>query len=210
MDELKIALVDDDPVLLTELPTVLAQQGITVMWTASDGQEALEQLTQADQRPDVLVVDVKMPGLPGHEVADRASRSHPGLPILMYTSVDGEESLRAALACGARGYVVKHDPPEQITLLLRLAAAGGLAVSTSPGRRLVEDFSAAVPAVELLTQRQHEVLKLASQGYSNEAIAKRFGCSIETVKKHFTATFKRLDARDRASAVTNAIRAGIL
>ncbi|HMR50448.1 MAG TPA: response regulator transcription factor [Arachnia sp.] len=210
MDELRIALVDDDPVVLAQLPALLAPHGVVVSWTAADGRTALGHLSVSGRLPDVLVIDVKMPGLSGHEVAQRAIVLHPTVPVLMYTSIDSEDSLRDALACGARGYVVKHDPPEHIALLLRLAAAGGLAVSNSPGRRLAEDFSAARPDVETLTERQREVLRLASQGRSNDAIAKRLGCSVDTVKKHFTAIFERLDTRDRAAAVAKAIRAGIL
>lgn len=210
MDELTIALVDDDPVLLAMLPAVVAPHDIAVVWTANEGGEALNQLSLSDQVPDVLVVDVSMPGLSGHEVALRVNALHPTLPVLMYTSIDSEDSLRDALSCGARGYVVKHDPPEHIALLLRLAAAGGLAVSESPGRRLAEDFSVVRPDAEPLTERQREVLRLASLGHSNKVIAKRLKCSVDTVKKHFTAIFCRLDACDRASAVAKAIRAGVL
>jgi len=207
--ELRVAVVDDDPILLEGLPAILAPHGIDVVWVATDGQRALDQLTRR-VLPDVLVVDVSMPGLSGHEVALRAGSLYPSLPIVMYTSVDSAASLRDALACGARGYLVQHDPPDRMAPLLRLAASGQMIFSESPGRRLVEDFSAAAPAVEALTHRQYEVLRLASQGCSNDAIASRLGCSVDTVKKHFTAIFDRLDARDRTSAVVKAIRAGIL
>ncbi|MDF1488634.1 response regulator [Tessaracoccus caeni] len=210
MDSLKIALVDDDPILLEELPTVLAPHGILVLWTANSGDIALTQLSKADQRPDVLVVDVRMPGLSGHELTDRVTSLHPDLHVLMYTSIDSEDSFRDALACGALGYVVKHDPPERVVPLLRLAASGQLAVSESPARMLTESFCVVRPDVSPLTARQREVLKLASEGNSNEAIASKLGCSVNTVKKHFSAIFHRLDAHDRASAVFKAIHAGIL
>lgn len=209
MNELRIAVVDDDPILLVELPALLNKEGITVVWTAASGDRALRNLG-AGSLPDVLVVDVRMPGLSGHELASTVNALHPSLPIVMYTSIDSGSSLRDALECGARGYVVKHDPPARIALLLRLAQAGQLAFSESPGRRLAEDFTAREPVVAPLTERQREVLRLASLGTSNEAIARRLGCTLDTVKKHLTAIFTGLGASDRASAVAIAIHSGIL
>ncbi|HMR47806.1 MAG TPA: response regulator transcription factor [Arachnia sp.] len=210
MGDLRVAVVDDDPVLLAELPELLALHGVEVIWVATGAGEAADFLSRRDQLPDVLVVDVNMPVMSGYEFALRVGGLHPELPVVMYTSIDTGASLRDALDCGARGYLVKHDPPARMALLLRLAATGQLVFSESPGRRLTEDFADHAPSVDQLTPRQYEVLRLASQGCSNELVAKRLGCSIETVKKHFTAIFVRLDARDRASAVAKAIRVGIL
>lgn len=153
-----------------------------------------------------------MPGLSGHEVVLRAGALWPGLPVVMFTSIDGGTSLLDALACGARGYLVKHDPPERMAQLLRLAVEGQLAFSATPQLTLAESLSAQHPQVDgdPLTSRQQEVLRLASQGNSNRDIARATGCETDTVKKHMSAIFDRLDARDRASAVAIAIRAGMI
>lgn len=209
MADLRVAIVDDDPVLLAELPTLLEPEGIDVVWTATNAADAGRKLSAGERLPDVLVVDVRMPGISGHEFANTVRALHPGLPIVMYTSVDSGDSMRDALECGASGYLVKHDPPERVSLLLRLAAMGQPVFSEAPGQRLAEDFTSRVPAVERITVRQYEVLRLVAQGHSNDAVAKRLGCSAETVKKHLRVIFERLGASDRASAVATAIRAGL-
>lgn len=210
MNELRVAIVDDDPVLLAELPALLEPEGIDVVWMATNAEDGHQSLSRHGWLPDVLVVDVRMPGVSGHEFANTVRALHPGLPIVMYTSVDSGESMRDALACGASGYLVKHDPPERVSLLLRLAATGQPVFSEAPGRRMAEDFSAHEPMAGPLTERQREVLRLASLGRTNEAIAVRLGCSVDTVKKHLGAIYERLGAQDRASAVAIALRAGFL
>lgn len=212
MDEtLSVGFVDDDPVLLEVLPNLLEPHGLSPLWRAASGAEALA-LLAAGKRPDVVVLDIAMPGMSGHEVALRVTALYPGLPIVMLTSIDSGTSLREALACGALGFMVKHDPPERLVQLLRLAAAGQPVFSATPTLRLAEDFTARRPPADYvpLTERQLEVLRLASQGQSNEAIGRRLRCTPDNVKKHMAAIFERLDANDRASAVAIAIRAGLL
>ncbi|HMR14253.1 MAG TPA: response regulator, partial [Arachnia sp.] len=133
MADLRVAIVDDDPVLLAELPTLLEPEGIDVVWTATNAADAGRKLSAGERLPDVLVVDVRMPGISGHEFANTVRALHPGLPIVMYTSVDSGDSMRDALECGASGYLVKHDPPERVSLLLRLAAMGQPVFSEAPG-----------------------------------------------------------------------------
>lgn len=206
---LTVALVDDDEVMLDSLTRLLAPHGIVVAWCATDGAQALTRL-EDEPAPDVLVVDVAMPGLSGHEVVRRSVARHPYLPVVLLTAVDSASSLREALRSGARGYLVKHDPPERLASLLRLASDGQPVWSESPARHLAEVFAPDLGGARPLSGLQLEVLRMAADGLTNEQISRQRGCSINTVKHHFTVIYERLGAKDRSSAVAIAVRARLL
>ncbi|HMT85456.1 MAG TPA: response regulator transcription factor [Arachnia sp.] len=208
MEELRVALVDDDPVFAYTFADNLGRVGVRVLWIAADGPTALSRLKLPADLPDVLAVDVMMPGMSGHQLASQVRDCHPDLPVVMCTALDRSDTLQKALDVGARGYLVKHDPPDRVAGLLRGAVAGELAFSQSSVERLVQSFRANEVKPCPLSPRAIEILGLAKRGYTNVRIASLLGCSPYTVKQHLSTAYAKLDVADRAQAVAVSIENG--
>lgn len=205
MDHVKIGLVDDDPLLLENLPLVLLPQGIHTVWAAVSAEAALEKLQSVV--PEVLLVDVDMPGMTGLELVPRLAAAWPGLPVVMLTALDSPELLRRICATQVRGMIIKSDDPATFAHLIRLAKVGQPVFSATPLRQFMGTGGAMTGAgAGLLTPRQREVLVLAADGLTNRQIARQLGCGIDTVKKHFVAINERLGTNSRANAVAEGIR----
>lgn len=207
---LNIALVDDDPLVLEFLSRLLRIVDIHVTWTATSAASVPGLVRQSERLPDVVAIDIRMPGEDGHALTRRLMEEFPALRVVMLTSSDDPNSMASALAAGAMGYLVKTDPPENIALGLRAAASGLRTFSTTVGATLQVAGVAPKAGRSPLTLRETEVLALLSQSLTNGQIAKRLGISHETVKSHVSTVLRKLDVADRAGAVLWGVRHGVV
>ncbi|MDT8914252.1 response regulator transcription factor [Amycolatopsis sp. PS_44_ISF1] len=209
---LRVVIADDQAVVREGLATLLGLlPGVEVVGSAADGAAALELV--AEHRPDVLLVDLRMPRQDGVETTGLVRARHPGTEVVVLTTYADDDSLLAAFKAGARGFLTKDADAEAIARALRSAAAGQSTVDGELQRRLVEAATrrAPVPAqeVEGLTTREVEVLRLIAAGLSNTEIARTLVVSEATVKTHVNHLFAKAGLRDRAQAVAFAYRSGI-
>ncbi|WP_199234748.1 response regulator transcription factor [Kribbella sp. VKM Ac-2568] len=212
MSDLRVVVADDQTVVRDGLVTLLRLlPGIDVVAAASDGQEAVELV--AAHKPDVLLVDLRMPRCDGVEATRRVRAEYPGTEVVVLTTYSDDDSVLAALRAGARGFLTKDADAESIGRALQAAAAGQSIVDGDVQRRLVE-ASTAVPtprdaAADGLTPRETEVLRLIAAGLSNTEIARHLVVSEATVKTHINHLFAKAGLRDRAQAVAYAYRLGL-
>jgi DNA-binding NarL/FixJ family response regulator len=208
--DIRVVIADDHPVVREGLSALLASvPSITVAGVAADGLEAVQ--AAVTLRPDVLVMDVQMPGLTGVAAAREISRVAPGVAVLMLTMFDDDYSVLAAMRAGARGYVLKGAQQDEIVRAIRAVAAGEAIFG--PGiARLVLGLVAAPPAAEIpfqhLTGRERQVLDLIAAGVRNAEIARRMSIAPKTVANHVSAIFTKLQVADRGEAIILARDAG--
>jgi DNA-binding NarL/FixJ family response regulator len=211
----RVLIVDDHPLFAEGLRNLLAERGVEVVGIAQDGHEALTRARAL--RPDVVLMDVTMPRLDGVDATRVLKAAFPDVTVLMLTQADDDEHLFAAIAAGASGYVLKSEPTESFLRLLEGAARGEVAVSPALAGRLLREF-ARLESVEkpdggagdLLTARQHEVLRLVADGLLYKQVGERIGVSERAVKYHMGEILARLHVRDRGEAVANARRLGLI
>lgn len=196
-----VGLIDDDPLLLRLLRDSLIHAELDVVWagTATDAAASL-----AEDLPDVIAIDIKMPEISGFDLARSILKEHPEATIMMLTSLDDADSLAKALDAGAVGYLVKSDPPEMIAAGIRAAAAG--LRSFSPRVGAPARAEAPTPSASPLTPREEEVLALVAQSLTNDQIARKLALSTETVKRHVSSILRKLDVPDRLGAVMWGVR----
>ena len=211
---LRLVVVDDQEVVRAGFAALLdTQPDITVVATASDGAEAL--VVCRAQRPDVVLMDVRMPEMDGIEATRRLTADDGGPRILMLTTFDLDEHVYDALAAGASGFLLKDATAERLFDAVRVVAAGEALLAPSVTRRLIGRFAgrrprAASGALDELTPRETEVLTLLAEGLSNAEIAARLVLGEETVKTHVSRILRKLDLRDRAQAVVAAYESGLV
>ncbi|HEY2262947.1 MAG TPA: response regulator transcription factor [Streptosporangiaceae bacterium] len=212
---IRVLLADDQPLIRTALQMVIADiPDIDVAGEAGTGAEAVE--LAASLHPDVVVMDIRMPGLDGIE-ATRLITAGPGTAhVVVLTTFDDDEYIYAALRAGASGFLVKDMALEEILAAIRAVAAGDALIAPAVTRRLIEEFARRpdpVPAgrtIEGITGREREVLTLVGRGLSNTEIAAELIISIATVKTYLTRLLTKLDARDRVQLVIIAYDAGLV
>ena len=219
MSAVRVVLVDDHALMRQGISTILsAQPDLEVVGEASSGEEALEVVSRT--RPDVVCMDVEMPGMGGLEatrrlVADPAVTAH----VLMLTTFEREDYLLAALDAGASGFLLKNARPESLVDGVRAIAAGEALLAPELTRAVIERAVArdrTTPAApggllpEQLTEREGEVLRLVAQGLSNDEIAERLVIGRATVKTHVSNVLMKLQLRDRVQAVAYAYRSGLV
>jgi DNA-binding NarL/FixJ family response regulator len=210
----RVVLADDQRLVRESLSTLLdLLDGIELVANAADGQEALE-LVDA-HRPDVVLMDIRMPRLDGIEATRRLRERHPGVPVIALTTFADDESVLGALRAGARGYLTKDAGSDQIHDAILAVAAGDAALDPTIQHHVVAALAAGgsrPPAPELpagLTPREAEVLALIAEGLTNAEIADRLVVSPTTVKSHINHLFAKARLRDRTQAVNYAYRTGI-
>jgi DNA-binding NarL/FixJ family response regulator len=195
-------VADDHPAVLEAVVEYLEQSGVNVVARAHDGDEALEQIEQ--RKPQVALIDVRMPKLGGIELTRRLQRSTPATAILLYTGYGDRALLTEALDAGVNGFVLKEAPMEDLLRAVKSVASGGTYVdpvlagtlaASSVGNKLPE-----------LTRRERDVLRLLADGLSNEEIGKKLFISAETVRTHVRKAMAKLDADTRTQAVARALR----
>lgn len=214
---IRVLVVDDQRVVREGLVTLLGLlSGVEVVGAAVDGEDAVQ--LAADLRPDVVLMDVRMPRCDGVEATRRLRECDPNIKVLMLTTYGDDRSVIDALRAGARGYLTKDAGAEQIQTALRQLADGHAAIDPSVQHHVVDALastrssSAARGSPELpdgLTTREAEVLSLIAQGMSNREIAERLVVNETTVKSHINHLFAKTGVRDRAQAVTYAYTHGL-
>jgi len=214
----RVALADDQRAVREGLEMVLRMlPGVEVVGTAANGAEALT-LVEAT-RPDVVLMDLRMPEVDGVEATGRIRTEHPDVHVVVLTTYADDESVFAALKAGARGYLTKDAGAEEIGRAIARVAAGEAMLDPVVQARLLDRFDAAAGfeapdvrgvAVEGLTAREAEVLTLIARGLSNAEIAERLFVGESTVKTHVNRIFAKTGVRDRAQVVAYAYRAGLV
>ena len=212
---LRVVIADDQRVVREGLLLMLdLLDGIEVVGSASDGEEALALASR--HRPDVVLMDLRMPRVDGVEATRRLAASDPDVGVVVLTTYADDENVIAALQAGARGYLTKDAGADQIRAAIEGVAAGEAALDPTVQRHLVEAVAngeadrAVAELPDGLTPREAEVLGLIADGLSNAEIAERLVVSSATVKSHVNHLFAKIDARDRAQAVAYAYRNGLV
>jgi DNA-binding NarL/FixJ family response regulator len=195
-------VADDHPAVLEAVAEFLVQGGIEVIARARDGEEALEKIEQ--RKPQVALVDVRMPKLGGIELTRRVQRSTPETSILLYTGYGDRALLTEALDAGVRGFVLKEAPMDDLLRAVQSVASGGTYVDpVLAGTLAASSIGNKLPE---LTQRERDVLRLLADGLATEEIGKRLYISAETVRTHVRKAMDKLDADTRTQAVARALR----
>lgn len=202
---IRVLIADDHPVVLEGLAAVLSYQGdMSVAGTATNGREALARFH--DLKPDVALLDLRMPELTGLEVIRAIRAEAPGARLIVLTTFDGDEDVYRALEAGAQGYLLKDSSKEELLAAVRAVHAGRRHVPTVVAARLAERAQAGPD----LTPREREVLERMAAGKANKEIGAALSITEATVKSHVNSILQKLGVADRTQAVTVAIRRGIL
>jgi DNA-binding NarL/FixJ family response regulator len=219
---IRVLLVDDQPLLRMGFGMILnAQPDIAVVGEASDGAEAVR--AAQELTPDVILMDVRMPGVDGVEATRRIvdAAGDGGTRVIILTTFDLDDYAFAGLRAGASGFLLKDVPPEELTAAIRAVASGDAVVSPRITRKLLDRYAdrlpdprddAVPPSADLarLTDREHEVLLQVAAGLSNAEIAAELVLSEATVKTHVTRILAKLGLRDRVQAVVYAYQTGLV
>jgi DNA-binding NarL/FixJ family response regulator len=212
MDVIRVLIADDHPMFRFGLKALLgAAPGLEVAGEAADGEAAVTQA--ASLQPDVVVMDLNMPGLNGLEATRTILQTSPHIAVLIVTMFD-DDSVFAAMQAGARGYLLKGAEPEAMLRAIRTVAGGEAIFSPSVARRVMDFFAHRQPDLPPqifpeLTERERELLALLAQGLTNAAIAERLSLSPKTVRNHVSNIFSKLQVVDRAQAIIRAREAGL-
>ena len=209
---IRLLIVDDHPAFRRGLELMLSDvDDIEVVAQAASGEEAVELAAQTT--PDVVLMDLRMPGLDGIESTRRLKRLHSSLSVVVLTMFEDDASVFAAMRAGARGYVLKGADQDEIERAVRAAAAGEAIFGPAIADRVILHFAqggehprATFPS---LTQREREVLSLIANGKGNAAIAHELGINLKTVRNHVSNVFTKLHVSDRASAIVKARESGM-
>lgn len=210
---IRVLLVDDQELLRAGFAMILeVEPQIVVVGEARDGDEALAQVEAL--HPDVVLMDVRMPGTDGIEATSRITSHHPDTRVVMLTTFDDDDHVFAALRAGAKGFLLKNCPPEDLVAAIERAAAGYGLLAPELLKRVLGAAGPPAPAVadpriDSLTERELDVLTALARGLSNAEIAADMFVSAATVKTHVSSVLAKLGARDRVQAVIIAHEVGL-
>ena len=215
MGNLRVLIADDHAIVRAGIRLLLdSQEGIEIVGEAKDGAEAVAKTREL--APDVVLMDVAMPGLSGLEATREIRQTNPDTRVLMLTMHDDEEYFFQAVSLGASGYILKEATPEEVVSAIRIVSRGGVAFHPSLGRKLLDDYLHRVQAGEesesysLLTEREREILGLTAEGSSAREIGEKLALSPRTVERHRANLMEKLDLHNRSEVVQYAIRKGII
>ncbi|MEU0236973.1 response regulator transcription factor [Nocardiopsis sp. NPDC006198] len=210
MTTVSVLIVDDQILLRQGLRKLLEiEEGIDVVGEAANGVEALEFLSSAAPLPDVALVDARMPLMDGVTLIGRMREEYPGVPAVVLTTFDDDELIFGGLRAGARGYLLKDVPPEELVSALRRASRGETVLGGPAAQRLVAALDparapgagpatgSAAPAASPLSEREEEVARLVGTGATNREIARTLFITEGTAKNHVTSILRKLGLRDR-------------
>lgn len=206
---IRVVVADDHPIVRAGIVALLQDaDDVLVVGQASDGEGAVS--IALAERPDVVLMDLRMPGIDGDEATARILASAPDVRVLILTTYESDDQILAAIEAGASGYLLKAAPESEILAGLRATARGETALAPSAAAALVRRATAKTPTGPSLSPRELEVLQLVSQGNSNPAIGRALFLSETTVKTHLGHVFEKLGVSDRTRAVTRAMELGLL
>ena len=223
---ISVLLADDQPLLRRGFRMILeAEDGLAVTGEAGDGAEAVELARQV--KPDVVLMDIRMPGTDGIEATRRITAAQPDVRVLVLTTFDLDEYAFGALRAGASGFLLKDVRPHELVAAVRTVASGDAVVSPRVTRRLLEEYAQQLPVADAgagagvgqadrypqlasLTEREREVLAVVAQGLSNTEIAASLFVSETTVKSHVGRILAKLGLRDRVQIVVLAYESGLV
>ena len=209
---IRVLLVDDQALVRAGFRLILnAEADIEVVGEASDGEEALERAREL--RPDVVLMDIRMPKLNGIEATKRLLAESAGLRVLMLTTFDLDEYVIDAFRAGASGFLLKTAPAHQLVTGVRTVHEGEALLAPKSTRRLIEEFARApaeAPMLDVLTGRELDVLRLLARGLTNAEIAAELVVEPSTIKSHVASLLRKLDLRDRVQAVVFAYENGLV
>jgi DNA-binding NarL/FixJ family response regulator len=215
---IRVCLVDDQAMVRAGLRALLnAEDGVEVVGEAGDGEEAVSVVLET--RPDVVLMDVRMPGVDGLEATRRivGLEELRDVKVLVLTTFEIDEYVFEALRAGAAGFLLKHEEPAELARAVRVVADGEALLSPSVTRRVVETFAEGAPPtgpekarIDELTEREAEIVALVGTGLSNDEIAERLVISPATARTHVSRAMLKLGARDRAQLVVFAYESGLV
>lgn len=213
MPPVRILIADDHPLVRSGLRAVLlAADDLEVVGEAATGEEAIT--LAASLQPDVIVMDLRMPGITGIEATRRIVQAQPHIRIVVLTLFEDDASLFAALRAGARGYILKDANEVEVVRAIRAVSSGEAIFSATMAQHLIDSFASThQPRVAFpfpdLTEREREILTLIAQGRSNTEIAQHLVISGKTVRNYISSIFSKLQVADRAQAIIRAREAGL-
>jgi DNA-binding NarL/FixJ family response regulator len=220
---IRVLVVDDHPIVRSGIVGLLdTEPDFEVVGEAESGEAAIE--LAAGLCPDVVLMDLRMPGIGGveatrrivHDLPGGSAASGPAARVLVFTTYEGDDQILAAIEAGASGYLVKAAPAEELAAGVRAVAAGQTVLAPSIAAQLARAVGSRRSEAEriaerpTLTAREHEILSLVAEGLSNPEIATRLFIGESTVKTHLIHAFEKLEVKDRTRAVTRAIELGLL
>jgi DNA-binding NarL/FixJ family response regulator len=212
-----VLLCDDQALVRVGLRKILdAEPEITVVGEAADGEDAIAEARR--HRPDLVLMDIRMPVLDGIEATRRIVRAQPATRVMILTTFGLDEYIYEALRAGASGFMLKDAPPEEIAAAVRIVAAGDALLAPAVTRAVIEEFARREPpppprqpvALTELTPREREVLELLARGHSNAEICAQLVVSEATTKTHVARILQKLGLRDRIQAVIYAYESGVV
>ncbi len=211
MNPIRVVLVDDHPVVLGGLRALLESlPDFEVVGTATDGEAGVREVVLT--RPDVVLMDIRMPGIDGLEATRRIRESASGVAVLVLTMFDDDDTVFGAMRAGAQGYLLKGADQAEIDRAIRAVVAGEAIFSPGVAQRVLGYFAAPPPVADPfpeLTAREREVLDLMAAGERNQTIADRLFLSPKTVANHISSIFVKLAVADRSAAIVRARRGGL-
>lgn len=211
---IRLMLADDQAMVRSGLRMILeSESGLLVVGEAETGVEAVRLAKR--ERPDVVLMDIRMPEMDGLEATKAITSAHPDVRVIVLTTFDVDDYVYEALRGGASGFLLKDAPADDLIAAVRVVADGGALLAPSVTKRLIAEFAdrprepKSVAELDRLTEREREVLRLVARGLSNSEIAEELYVSETTVKTHVSHVLTKLDLRDRVQAVVFAYESGL-
>jgi DNA-binding NarL/FixJ family response regulator len=213
MSKIRTLLVDDHLLVRASLRSLLGDfDDVQVVGEASDGRQALELV--GEHRPELVLMDISMPGLNGLEATQRLAKEHPQVRVIVLSMHTSEHHVLQALRAGARGYVLKGAMPRELELAIGAVSRGEIFLSPAISKHIVDSVLRQHPPesepADQLTPRQREILQLIAEGHSSKEIAQLLNASVKTIESHRASLMERLDIHDVAGLVRYAIRHGFV
>jgi DNA-binding NarL/FixJ family response regulator len=213
MTAIRVLLTEDHWLVRASLKSLISDfTNVEVIAEASDGREALDLVAQ--HRPQLVLMDISMPGLNGLEATRRIVKEHSQVRVIVLSMHTSEDYVLQALRAGASGYVLKGSPPRELELAIEAVARGEIFLSPAISKHVIEAYLNKAPdrtsSLEQLTPRQREILQLIAEGKSSKEIAQLLDASVKTIESHRASLMERLDIHDLAGLVRYAIRNGLV
>ena len=213
MEQIRILIVDDHEVVRDGIVgNLVRQQDFAIVGQASNGLEAVQKA--ADLSPDIILMDLRMPELDGVEAMIRIKQDNPEVKFIVFTTYSDDDYLFAAIKAGAKGYLLKDAPREELFKAIRAVSRGESLIqpvfTTKVLDKLASELSRKSTGADVLSDREIEVLDLMAKGVSNRDIADQLSITQSTVKTHVTSIFQKMNVTTRTEAVTTALKRGII